>query len=135
MHLKLARALIGAWLLWAGVPAAVAATGSWVAAVPGMMVAMSDRPGATQNVAPPDSGNVAGRIIERVQWRFSPPAGKAVDAWLCHPQGCLALAQQRGTTRAFAGYRADAPLHFRFRLPSGQRPFRVAGLQVIVNYQ
>lgn len=135
MHLTLARALIGVWLLLAGLPAAFAATGSWVVSVPGTMVAMSDRPGASQNAVPPASANAAGREIERVQWRFSPPAGKAVDAWLCHPQGCLALAQQRGTTRAFAGYRADVPLHFRFRLPSGQRPFRVTGLQVIVNYQ
>lgn len=135
MRLRREVMLVGAWLMLAGMPAAFAATGSWVAAIPGMMVAMSDRPDVTQNAVPPPSGDMTGRVIERVQWRFAPPAGKAVDAWLCHPQGCLALAQQRGTTRAFSGYRADAPLHFRFRLPTGERPFRINGLQVIVNYQ
>lgn len=134
MRVKAVSRLIGVWLLLAGLPAAVAATGSWVASVPGTVVASVDRPSATQNAVPP-SGNATGRAIERVQWRFAPPLGKAVNAWLCHPQGCLALTRQRGTTRAFSGYRADAPLHFRFQLPDGERPFRIKGLQVIVNYQ
>jgi flagellar protein FlhE len=132
---RLGAYLLGTWLLLAGPPSAFAVTGSWVASVPGIVVAMSDRPSATQTVVPPPSANAAGRALERVQWRFSVPANKAVDAWLCHPQGCVELTQRRGTTQAFDGYRAAAPLHFRFRLPSGQRPFRVKGLQVIVNYQ
>jgi hypothetical protein len=41
----------------------------------------------------------------------------------------------RGSTQAFAGELAAAPLHFRFTLPAGKPPVRVHGMQVIVNYQ
>lgn len=122
-------------LLGAGLTPGLAATGSWVASVPGRMVAMSDRTSATQAAVPPASADVAGRVMGRVQWRFATPPGRLVDAWLCHPQDCLSLTQRRGTTRAFAGYPADAPLEFRFRLPPGESPFRVKESTVIVNYQ
>ncbi|MGY4878855.1 flagellar protein FlhE [Vreelandella aquamarina] len=121
-------------LLW--FPAsAMAATGSWVASVPGMMVAMSDRFSETQRVTPPPDAPVQGRSIGRVQWRWEHPPGQPVNAWLCHPAGCLAVPAQRGSTQAFEGASASAPLHFRFTLPQGQRPVRIQGMQVIVNYQ
>ena len=121
-------------LLW--LPASVmAATGSWVASVPGMLVAMSERYSETQRVAPPPDAPVQGRAISRVQWRWEHPPGQPVNAWLCHPAGCLALPTQRGSTLAFEGASASAPLHFRFTLSHGQRPVRIQGMQVIVNYQ
>ncbi|GAA3905166.1 hypothetical protein GCM10022228_14230 [Halomonas cibimaris] len=128
--------LVALFVLSVGLPAAaIAATGSWVAAVPATTVAMSDRSTATRRVAPPAAAHADGRAIERVQWRFATPPGKSVDAWLCHPRGCVALAGRRGATRAFAGYRAGAPLYFRFRLPPGQPPFQIEGMQLIVSFR
>ncbi|MEA2119506.1 flagellar protein FlhE [Halovibrio sp. HP20-50] len=112
-----------------------AVAGSWSTQVPGLMVAMSDRASATQEVAPPAAANVEASQIERVQWQFQYPPGARLNAWLCHPEQCVALTGMRGSTRALAGQVADAPLHFRFALHPGQRPVRVQGLQMIVNYQ
>lgn len=115
--------------------AAQAAPGSWVAQVPGMMVAMSDRQSASQHAAPPPDAPVQGGAINRIQWRFQHPPGQTVNAWLCQSERCTALTGMRGSTQAFAGEPAAAPLHFRFTLPAGKPPVRVHGMQVIVNYQ
>ncbi|MGM0614048.1 MAG: flagellar protein FlhE [Pseudomonadota bacterium] len=115
--------------------AALAASGSWVASMPGILVAMSDRPSETRRATPPPGTPVGEGVISQVQWRWEPPPGQSVNAWLCHPQSCLALPMQLGSTRAFAGVSAQTPLHFRFTLPQGHRPVRVQGMQIIVNYQ
>lgn len=114
---------------------AQAASGSWVAQVPGMMVAMSDRQSISQHAAPPPDAPVQGGAINRIQWRFQHPPGQTVNAWLCQPERCTALTGMRGSTQAFAGEPAAVPLHFRFTLPAGKRPVRVHDMQVIVNYQ
>lgn len=112
---------------------AVAADGSWSAEVPGVMVAMSDRATMTSAVAPAAAAPVGDGRITQVQWRLDAPAG--TGAWLCHPERCVALSAGRGTSTALAGLSARAPLHFRLVLASGQRPTRVSGMQVIVNYR
>lgn len=122
-------------LLIAQLGNAYAATGSWSTQVPGLMVAMSDRASASQEVAPPAAANVQAAQIERIQWQFQHSPGALLNAWLCHPEQCVALTGMRGSTSALAGRTADAPLHFRFALRPGQRPVRVQGLQMIVNYQ
>ncbi|WP_224106685.1 flagellar protein FlhE [Vreelandella aquamarina] len=114
---------------------AAQAAGSWSAQVPGMMVAMSDRESVSQPATPPAEASIGGGVIDRVHWRLDVPPGEGVNAWLCHPQQCVALSGMRGTVTALAGRQADAPLRFRFALRPGQRPVRVQGLQVIVNYQ
>lgn len=114
---------------------AQAATGSWSTQVPGLMVAMSDRSVASQNAVPPSAVNTHQRRLGRVQWQFQHPPGALLNAWLCHPDKCVALSVMRGSTVALAGQAADEPLHFRFILRPGQRPIRVQGLQLIVNYQ
>lgn len=127
-------------LLWAVMLSALAsnahaAPGSWSTQVPGLMVAMSDRASASQPVTPPSVANAHAAQLGRVQWQFQHPAGAQLNAWLCHPEQCVALTGMRGATTALAGRTADAPLHFRFALRPGQRPVRVEGLQMIVNYQ
>lgn len=115
---------------------AQAAPGSWSSQIPGLMVAMSDRASTSKTAAPPATGNLhqLGRL-GRVQWQFEHPPGALLNAWLCHPEQCVALAGMRGSTTALEGRAADEPLHFRFALRPGQRPVRVQGLQLIVNYQ
>lgn len=127
-------------LLWAVILSilvsnAYAAPGSWSTQIPGVMVAMSDRASASQDATPPSVANVQGALLGRVQWQFQLPAGEQLNAWLCHPEQCVALTSMRGSTTALAGRTAAAPLHFRFALRPGQRPVRVQGLQMIVNYQ
>ncbi|HDZ47926.1 hypothetical protein LCGC14_0150450 [marine sediment metagenome] len=127
-------------LLWAVILSVLmssvyAAPGSWSAQIPGLMVAMSDRASASQPVGPPEAANVQTGQLGRVQWQFQHPAGAQLNAWLCHPEQCVALTSMRGSTTALAGRTAAAPLHFRFALRPGQRPVRVQGLQMIVNYQ
>lgn len=114
---------------------AQAATGSWSTQIPGLMVAMSDRASASQKATPPAAANLLSGQLERIQWQFQHPPGAQLNAWLCHPEQCVALTGMRGSTTALAGRTAEAPLHFRFALRSGQRPVRVQGLQMIVNYQ
>lgn len=114
---------------------AQAAAGSWSAQIPGMMVAMSDRASASQNASPPAAIDLHSGQLGRIQWQFQSPPGALLNAWLCHPEQCVALTGMRGSTTALAGQRANAPLHFRFALRPGQRPVRVQGLQMIVNYQ
>ncbi|MYL24661.1 flagellar FlhE [Halomonas alkaliantarctica] len=111
------------------------ASGSWVAEVPGMMVAMSDRQSTSRRAAPPPGAPVQGGEINRIQWRYQHPPGQPVNAWLCQAERCTALTGMRGSTQAFAGERASESLHFRFTLPAGEPPVRVQGMQVIVNYQ
>lgn len=114
---------------------ALAGAGSWSAQVPGMMVAMSDRASASQMATPPAVADMQSGRLERVQWQFQHPPSALISTWLCHPQQCVELNGMRGSTTALAGRSADAPLHFRFALRPGQRPVRVQGLQLIVNYQ
>lgn len=127
-------------LLWAVIlsvlmSSAYAAPGSWSTQIPGLMVAMSDRASVSQHATPPGVANVQGGQLGRVQWQFQHSAGAQLNAWLCHPEQCVALTSMRGSTTALAGRTAAAPLHFRFALRPGQRPVRVQGLQMIVNYQ
>ena len=114
---------------------AQAAPGSWSSQVPGMMVAMSDRASSSQAVSPPADGHQQPGQLGRIQWQFQHPPGALLHAWLCHPEQCIALTSMRGSTTALEGRPADAPLYFRFALRPGQRPVRVQGLQLIVNYQ
>lgn len=114
---------------------AQAATGSWSTQVPGRVVAMSDRASATQAVTPPAVVDLGSGQLGRIHWQFEHPPGAQLNAWLCHPEQCVALTGMRGSTTALAGRDANAPLHFRFALRPGQRPVRVQGLQLIVNYQ
>lgn len=114
---------------------AQAASGSWSTQIPGLVVAMSDRASASQTAAPPAAANLQSERLGRIQWQFQYPPSALVNTWLCHPEQCVALTGMRGSTTALAGRTADAPLHFRFALHPGQRPVRVQGLQIIVNYQ
>ncbi|EHJ94124.1 flagellar protein FlhE [Vreelandella boliviensis] len=130
-------ALLLAGCLLAGLTgSAQAASGSWSSQIPGLMVAMSDRASASQNATPPAAANnLQSGQLERIQWQFQYPPGVQLNAWLCHPEQCVALTGMRGSTTELAGRDADAPLHFRFALRPGQRPVRVQELQMIVNYQ
>ncbi|MBR9902629.1 MULTISPECIES: flagellar protein FlhE [Halomonadaceae] len=122
--------------LWAGLTgSAQAAPGSWSTQIPGLMVAMSDRASSSQAATPPDVASLQSGQLGRIQWQFHYPPSAHLNAWLCHPEQCVALTGMRGSTTALAGRDADAPLHFRFALRPGQRPVRVQGLQMIVNYQ
>lgn len=112
-----------------------AAPGSWSSQAPGVMVAMSDRTSNSQAISPPAGIPLNNATLSRIQWRFESPPSTPVNAWLCHPERCVALSGMRGSTTALEGMLANAPLHFRFALSPGQRPVRVQGLQVIVNYQ
>ncbi|MGP8289857.1 flagellar protein FlhE [Vreelandella zhanjiangensis] len=114
---------------------AAQAAGSWSASVPSVMVAMSDRESRSQPIAPPNGAPVPDGMLDRIHWRLEAPPGAAINAWLCHPEQCVALSGGRGTITQLAGRQADAPLQFRFALRPGQRPVRVQGLNVIVNYQ
>lgn len=127
------RAAMLATIMW--VVSAEAATGSWSRDVPGVLVAMSDRTSQSQAISPPAGIPLGGATLTRVQWRFETPPSHPVNAWLCHPERCVALSGMRGSTTALEGMLANAPLHFRFALSPGQRPVRVQGLQVIVNYR
>lgn len=127
--------IIGVCWLAAGLIGTACAAGSWSAQVQGVMVAMSDRESRSQPVVPPSEALIQGGVIDRIHWRLDVPPGSAVNAWLCHSEQCVALSGMRGTVTQLAGKRANEPLYFRFTLRPGQRPVRVQGLQVIVNYQ
>ncbi|XKG79720.1 flagellar protein FlhE [Vreelandella aquamarina] len=114
---------------------AQAATGSWSRQVPSVLVAMSDRTSSSQSILPPQTIELNEATLTRIQWRFESPPGTPINAWLCHPEQCVVLTSMRGSTTALSGMQANAPLHFRFALQPGQRPVRIQGLQVIVNYQ
>ncbi|WP_237718621.1 flagellar protein FlhE [Vreelandella stevensii] len=113
----------------------LAATGSWSSQMPSVMVAMSDRASSSQAISPPAGVPLGSATLARVQWRFETPAHVPVNAWLCHPEQCVPLGSARGSTMALSGLSASEPLYMRFALSPGQRPVRVQGLQVIVNYQ
>lgn len=133
--LLLIALLLTGCLLTEVMGSAQAATGSWSTQIPGLMVAMSDRASASQAASPPVAANLQLGQLGRIQWQFQHPPGALLNAWLCHPEQCVALTGMRGSTTALAGRTAEAPLHFRFALRPGQRPVRVQGLQMIVNYQ
>ncbi|RUR41364.1 flagellar protein FlhE [Vreelandella populi] len=127
--------VIGSCWLAMGLIGAAHAAGSWSAQVQSVMVAMSDRDSRSQPIAPPNGVLAQEGVIDRIHWRLDAPPGGAVNAWLCHPEQCVALSGMRGTVTQLAGRHANEPLYFRFNLRPGQRPVRVQGLQVIVNYQ
>ncbi|MBT2774522.1 flagellar protein FlhE [Halomonas sp. ISL-60] len=135
-RLSLILVLVAGCLLTGFTESAQAAPGSWSSQISGLMVAMSDRASASQDAIPPASANnlQSGRL-GRIHWQFQHPPGALLNAWLCHPEQCVALTGMRGSTTALEGRTADEPLHFRFALRPGQRPVRVQGLQLIVNYQ
>ncbi|WP_165789495.1 flagellar protein FlhE [Billgrantia endophytica] len=111
------------------------AAGSWVATAPSVQVAMVDRPTRSALLVPPSPELARGQAIGQVSWRFQPPTGGEVDAWLCHVAGCVPLPGPRGQTAALKGMPADSPLHFQFTLRGhGQRVMTLQGLQVIVNH-
>ena len=114
--------------------AALAAAGSWSAAVDGPRVA-----GAGRNyISAPLTGPVvaAGSAIRNVRWRFVLPPGHTLAAELCTDRRCVPVKGARGVSDALAGESADAPLEFRFRLPPGQRaPVQVGAIQLMVDYR
>ena len=110
----------------------VAVSGSWVAHVDGVRVAVPGRDTRSQAFG---GGVPPGARIAQVAWQYTTPAGAQLDAWLCHPQRCLRLDGQRGRSEALAGLSAAQSLHFRFRLRQGARPVQVSGLQVIVDHR
>lgn len=118
-----------------GVISTAQAAGSWSTSVPSVMVAMSDRESRSQPIAPPNEALAHNGVLDRIHWRLEAPPGAPINAWLCHPEQCVALSGGRGTITQLAGRQADVPLQFRFALRPGQRPVRVQGLHVIVNYQ
>ncbi|SFT56600.1 flagellar protein FlhE [Halomonas saccharevitans] len=110
------------------------AAGSWIAEAPALRVSVIGRDTVSAALRP--GGMTAeGEAITSITWRYRLPPGRALNARLCHPAGCVALPAMRGTTRALAGLPADAPLAFHFSLPRGEDPIRVGGLQVIVNHR
>lgn len=110
------------------------AAGSWIAEAPGLAVSLAGRETSSAALEPGDPPP-EGATLTSVSWRYRVPSGRALEARLCHPAGCVTLTGGRGTTRALAGLPAEAPLTFRFSLPRGERPLRVGGLQVIVNHR
>jgi flagellar protein FlhE len=130
----------GRWLLCLALgglwPGLAQAAGSWVATAPAVLVAMADRPTSSALMKPPSPEFAQGQVMGRVGWQYQQPAGNEVDAWLCHPGGCIPLRGARGQTDALAGLPADAPLHFQFSLQDRrQRSATLQGLQVIVNHE
>ena len=79
------------------------AAGSWSTSVPGVMVAMSDRETRSQSMTPPDSVQVHNRVIDRIHWQLEAPPGSAINAWLCHPEQCVALSGGRGNGHRAGG--------------------------------
>ncbi|MCE8026700.1 flagellar protein FlhE [Billgrantia aerodenitrificans] len=119
-------------VLWAGM---AQAAGSWVATAPAVHVVMAERPAMSAALLPPSPELAHGQVMGRVVWQFQPPAGREVNAWLCHPGACIRLPGPRGQTEALAGVPADTPLNFQFSLQErGQRAATLQGLQVIVNH-
>ncbi len=118
--------------LWAGL---AQAAGSWVATAPAVQVVMAERPAMSAALLPPSPELARGQVMGRVVWQFESPAGREVNAWLCHPGDCIRLPGPRGQTEALAGVPADTPLNFQFSLQErGQRAVTLQGLQVIVNH-
>ncbi len=135
-RLPLLIVLVAGWALTGVTGSAQAASGSWSSQLPGLMVAMSDRASVSQGAVPPTAANnVQSAQLGRIHWQFQHAPGALLNAWLCHPEQCVALNGMRGATTALEGRAAGEPLHFRFALSPGQRPVRVQGLQLIVNYQ
>ncbi|SFH44188.1 flagellar protein FlhE [Modicisalibacter xianhensis] len=116
----------------------MAASGSWVGTGQGVRLFTADRIVESKPLKP-GSPLAKGAFIRQVHWQYHVSAGQPyLQAWLCVSRECTRLSGARGTSQALAGLAADQPLHFRFRLPKGRqpdRPFRVEGLQVIVDYQ
>ena len=113
--------------------AADAAPGSWLATAPALSVARSDRMSCAQALVPPPLAR--GRALAALRWRFSMPPAAPLQAWLCHPQQCVALSASHGQTRALAGQDAGQPLQLCFRLAAPGAALRVGDLQVLVDYR
>ncbi|SHF55539.1 flagellar protein FlhE [Modicisalibacter ilicicola DSM 19980] len=118
-------------------PPAQADSGSWVGDAPSVRLFTPGRVAKSAAIAPPGRLPSDARI-RRVAWRFEPPVDQPLlEAWLCHRR-CLPLSMARGASEALAGLAADQPLYFLFRLPAeahADTPFRLRGLQVIVDYR
>lgn len=130
---RLLGALVAALALSAHIAVAGGAPGSWVGVAPPLQVASHARHVCSQPLLPP--ALASGQHLLRVRWRFDLPAGGRVQAQLCHPLRCTALAAARGSTQALAGLEADQPLQLCFRLERDAKPVRVGGLQVLVDYR
>lgn len=110
---------------------AQAAPGSWVARAAPLRVAVAGHAHTSAALVPPALAGVP----LRVGWRFATAGHRPLQAWLCQGGHCLALPARRGRLPAPAAWRADAPLHFRFRLPADKtRAVTVSDLQVRVAY-
>lgn len=119
---------------WGG----MAAPGSWVGTGESVRLFTAGRMVESQPLQA-HSNLVDGTRIRQVHWQYRLPAGQPhIEAWLCALRECIRLGGSRGSSQGLAGLAADQPLHFRFRLPMGRqpaKPFRIEGLQVIVDYQ
>lgn len=113
------------------------AAGSWISEVSGPRVAVPGRSTPSALLAPPDSALAAGRQITRVTWRLAQAVPvEELQMRLCRNEHCVALPGVTGSSQAWRGQPADAPLHFRFRLAqSRQRAIQVPQLQVVVEYR
>jgi flagellar protein FlhE len=116
----------------------IAAPGSWVSAGESVRLFTAGRAVESQPLVP-RGDLMKGTRIRQIHWQYrSPPGQPFLEAWLCASRQCIRLGGARGSSRALAGLAADQPLHFRFRLPEGRqpaKPFRVEGLQVIVDFR
>ena len=125
----------GLWLLL--VADLQAGSGSWVGDAASVRLFTPGRSVESAPIVPPARLPYEARI-RQVTWRFEPPIDQPyLEAWLCQ-QRCIFLPAARGSSQALAGLDASRPLFFLFRPPEGRRvlkPFRVRGLQVIVDYQ
>lgn len=129
----LALAVLAALPCLSRAGAEAAAPGSWQGRAPAFHVARSDARSCSQSMVPP--ALAGGRRLGSLAWRFEVPAGAVLQAWLCHPQRCIALPGGRGRSRDLAGLDAGAPLQLCFRLGEGATPRRVGGLQLLVEYR
>lgn len=125
--------LLMVFCLLSGSADAQTVSGSWVAQVPAVRVAVPGRDTLSQPLSPPPHVAREATIV-RVTWRYQLPVGSPVQVLLCHPQRCIPLSSAAGSSHDLAGLPAAAPLHFRFHLASGASQ-RIGGLQAIVDYR
>lgn len=134
--LSLWRVVLSTFVAWP-VALAWAAQGTWVAPLPGQVVARSERPLAGIAIQPPAS--IAGAEIVRVRWTFRTDVpAPTLKAWLCQEDFCLPLAGRRGETLHFSGRSAAEPLRLRFQWPAtghGADRVTISGGQLIIDYR
>lgn len=110
--------------------------GSWVASETGPRISLAGTTVPSRAMAPP-APVARDHQITSVNWRFSLPdaARQRVTVRLCHPDRCIPLHNERGSSEGLAGLNADRPLRFHFRLTDTGPAIQAQGLQVIVNYR